>query len=55
MRLVCVGENAEGDAFAFRGYMAYQRQLFGVSMRVHKNGDVEMLDDDPMGFIVRLH
>jgi hypothetical protein len=55
MRFVCVGETAEGDAFAFKGYMAYQGELFGVSMRVHKNGTVEMVDDDPMGFIVRLH
>jgi hypothetical protein len=42
-------------AFAFRGYVAYANELFGVSMRVHKNGDVEMLDDDPLGRIVRLH
>ena len=55
MRFVCVGETAEGDAFAFRGYMAYRGELFGVSMHVYKNGAVEMLDDDPMGFIVRLH
>jgi hypothetical protein len=55
MRFVCVGETAEGDAFAFKGYMAYRGELFGVSMRVHKNGAVEMLDDDPMGRIVRLH
>jgi hypothetical protein len=55
MRFVCLNETAEGDAFAFRGYMAYRSELFGVSMRVYKNGAVEMLDDDPMGFIVRLH
>jgi hypothetical protein len=55
MRFVCVGETANGDAFAFKGYMAYHDELFGVSMCVHKNGAVEMLDDDPIGFIVRLH
>ncbi|MGH6810787.1 MAG: hypothetical protein ACREDM_00075 [Methylocella sp.] len=55
MRLVCEGANVEGDAFAFRGYMAYEGQLFGVSVLVHTNGYVEMLDDDPMGFIVPLH
>jgi hypothetical protein len=55
MRFVCVGETADGEAFAFKGYMAYHDELFGVSMRVHKNGAVEMLDDDPIGFIVRLH
>jgi hypothetical protein len=55
MRLVCYGVNADDDAFAFRGYVAYANELFGVSMRVHKNGDVEMLDDDPLGRIVRLH
>jgi hypothetical protein len=55
MRLVGDGVNAEDDAFAFRGYVAYANELFGVSMRVHKNGDVEMLDDDPLGRIVRLH
>jgi hypothetical protein len=55
MRLLCDGVNADDDAFAFRGYVAYANELFGVSMRVHKNGDVEMLDDDPMGCIVRLH
>jgi len=55
MRLVCDGINAEDDAFAFRGYVAYAKELFGVSMRVHKNGDVEMLDDDPLGRIVQLH
>ena len=55
MRLVCDGVNADDDAFAFRGYVAYANELFGVSMRVHKNGDVEMLDDDPLGRIVRLH
>ena len=55
MRLVCDGMNADDDAFAFRGYVAYANELFGVSMRVHKNGDVEMLDDDPLGRIVRLH
>ena len=55
MRLVCDGVNAEDDAFAFRGYVAYANELFGVSMLVHKNGDVEMLDDDPLGRIVRLH
>lgn len=55
MRLVCDGVNADDDAFAFRGYVAYASELFGVSMRVHKNGDVEMLDDDPLGRIVRLH
>ena len=55
MRFVCVGETAEGDIFALKGYMAYHGELFGVSMRVHKNGYVEMVDDDPMGFIVRLH
>ncbi|WP_156964449.1 hypothetical protein [Methylocapsa aurea] len=54
MRFVCMGETADGDAFAFKGYMVYQGVLFGVSMRVQKNGYVEMLDDDPMGFIVRL-
>ena len=54
MRLVYEGADAEGDTFAFRGYMAYQSELFGVSMLVRKNGIVEMLDDDPMGFIVRL-
>ncbi len=55
MRFVCDGVNADDDAFAFRGYVAYANELFGVSMRVHKNGDVEMLDDDPLGRIVRLH
>ena len=55
MRLVYEGANADGDAFTFRGYVAYQRQLFAVSMLVRKNGIVEMLDDDPMGFIVRLN
>jgi hypothetical protein len=55
MHLVCEGVNADDDAFAFRGYVAYANELFGVSMRVHKNGDVEMLDDDPLGRIVRLH
>ena len=55
MRLVCDGVNGDDDAFAFRGYVAYANELFGVSMRVHKNGDVEMLDDDPLGRIVRLH
>ena len=55
MRLVCDGANGDDDAFAFRGYVAYANELFGVSMRVHKNGDVEMLDDDPLGRIVRLH
>ena len=55
MSFICVGENAEGDIFALKGYMAYQGELFGVSIRVHKNGYVEMVDDDPMGFIVRLH
>jgi hypothetical protein len=49
------GANAKGDVFAFRGYMVYEGQLFGVSMLVHTNGHVEMLDDDPMGFIVPLH
>ena len=55
MRFVCMDETADGDAFAFKGYMAYQGVLFGVSMRVHKNGAVEMVEDDPMGYIVRLH
>jgi hypothetical protein len=55
MGLVCYGVNADDDAFAFRGYVAYANELFGVSMRVHKNGDVEMLDDDPLGRIARLH
>jgi hypothetical protein len=55
MRLVCDGMNAEDDAFAFRGYVAFANEMFGVSMLVHKNGDVEMLDDDPLGRIVRLH
>jgi hypothetical protein len=55
MRLVCEGENAEGDAFAFRGYVAYEDQMFGVSMLVRKSGDVEMLDDHLIGFIVPLH
>ena len=55
MRLVCDGVNAEDDAFAFRGYVAYANELFGVWMLVQKNGDVEMLDDDPFGRIVRLH
>jgi hypothetical protein len=55
LRLVCEGVNAEDDAFAFRGYVAYANELFRVSMRIHKNGDVEMLDDDPLGRIVRLH
>lgn len=54
-RLVCEGANAERDAFVFRGYMAYEDQLFGVSMLVHTNGTVEMLDDDRMGFIVPFH
>jgi hypothetical protein len=55
VRLVYEGANTDGDAFTFRGYMAYQSQLFGVSMLVRENGTVEMLDDDPMGFIVRLN
>ena len=55
MRLVCDGVNGDDDAFAFRGYVAYANELFGVSMLLHKNGDVEMLDDDPLGRIVRLH
>jgi hypothetical protein len=55
MRLVCDVMNADDDAFAFRGYVAYANELFGVSMLVRKNGDVEMLDDDPMGCVVRLH
>jgi hypothetical protein len=54
MRFVCMGEIADGDAFVLKGYMAYHGELFGVSMCVLKNGYVEMLDDDPMGFIVRL-
>ena len=54
MGLVCTGETDEGDAFAFKGFMAYRRELFGVSMRVCKNGYVEMLDDEPMGLIVQL-
>jgi hypothetical protein len=55
MRLTYEGANAEGNIFGFRGYMVYQSQLFGISMPVRKNGLVEMLDDDPLGFIVRLH
>jgi hypothetical protein len=55
MRLVCEGQNATGDLFAFHGYMAHHRHLFNVSLEVSKNGFVEMLDDDPMGEIVRLH
>jgi hypothetical protein len=55
MRLTYEGANAEGNIFGFRGYMVYQSQLFGISMLVRKNGLVEMLDDDPLGFIVRLH
>ena len=54
MRFICEGETADGDAFAFKGYMVYQGVLFGVSMCVQKNGYVEMVNDDPMGFIVRL-
>ncbi len=54
MRFVYDGETADGEAFAFKGYMAYHGELFGVLMRVQKNGTVEMIDDDPMGFIVRL-
>lgn len=55
MRLVCEGANEEGNVFAFRGYMAYEGQMFGVSVLVHTNGYVEMLNDDPMGFIVPVH
>jgi hypothetical protein len=29
--------------------MVHHGQLLAVSMRVHKNGTVEILDDDPMG------
>jgi hypothetical protein len=54
MRFVCMGETVDGDAFVLMGYMTYHDELFGVSMRVHKNGDVEMVGDDPMGLIVRL-
>jgi hypothetical protein len=32
MRLVCDGVNADDDAFAFRGYVAYANELFGVSI-----------------------
>lgn len=55
MRFVCMGEIADGDAFVLKGYMAYHGELFGVSMCLLKNGYVEMLDDDPLGRIVRLH
>jgi hypothetical protein len=34
-------ETADGDAFAFKGYMAYQDVLFGVSMRVHKTAPLK--------------
>ncbi len=54
MRFVCGGDTADFDAFTLKGYMAYHGELFGVLMRVLRNGYVEMLDDDPMGFIVRL-
>jgi hypothetical protein len=54
MRFVCIDEIDDGDAFMLKGYMAYHGELFGVWMCVLKNGYVEMLDDDPMGFIVRL-
>ena len=55
MRLAYAGARAEGDAFTFRGYVAYQGMLFGVLMLVRKDGQVEMLEDDPIGSIVRLH
>ena len=55
MRLVYEGANADGDAFTFRGYVVYQRELFAVLMLVRKDGIVEMLDDNPMGLIVRLN
>lgn len=55
MRLVSDGANEQGDAFMLWGYVAYHSMLFAVSMRVHKDGLVEMLDDDPIGEIIRLH
>jgi hypothetical protein len=48
MRLVYEGANADDDAFTFRGYVVYQRELFAVLMLVRKDGIVEMLDDNPM-------
>jgi hypothetical protein len=55
MRLTYEGANADGDAFTYRGYVVYQRELFAVLMLVRNDGTVEMLDDDRMGFIVRLN
>jgi hypothetical protein len=55
LRFICLNEAGEGDGFLFKGYMAYRGELFRVSMRVYQNGNVEMLDDHPMGRIVRLH
>ena len=42
-------------AGVFRDYLGYQRELFAVLMLVRKDGIVEMLDDDRMGFIVWLN
>ncbi|WGJ16382.1 hypothetical protein QEV83_09170 [Methylocapsa sp. D3K7] len=55
LRFVCFNDAAEEECFLFKGYMVYRGELFRVSMRVYKNGNVEMLDDHPMGRLVRLH
>jgi hypothetical protein len=47
MRLVCDGVNAEDDAFAFRGYVAYANELFGARRRQqqHDGARFEQLID----------
>jgi predicted acylesterase/phospholipase RssA len=50
-----IAGNAPKDRVAkLRDFWQVSGELFGVWMCVLKNGYVEMIDDDPMGFIDRL-
>lgn len=54
MRLAYCGLDPEGDRFGCRGYMVFDGILFDVTLSVDKIGHVSMVDDEPLGCIVRL-
>ena len=55
MRLVCIGEDPQTGALTCRGFMAYRGRMFSFAMIVNKGGEVDMVDEGFLGFLVRLN